>query len=171
LNSIPATTTAEALEMKRAAARGKCSVDVGFWGGVVPGNDGELDALVDAGVRGFKCFLVPSGVDEFPAVDEHDLRRAMPILARRDVPLLVHAELPHLIRSAEASRSSDGEWSARLQPSDYATYLATRPPEAEVEAIRLMIRLAREFGVRTHIVHVAAAEAVEAIEHAKGDSV
>jgi len=171
LNSIPATTTVAALEAKRAAARGQCCVDVGFWGGVVPGNDGDLDALVDAGVRGFKCFLVPSGVDEFPAVDERDLRAALPILARRDVPLLVHAELPHLIRSAKASRSSDGEWSARLQPSDYATYLATRPPEAEVEAIRLMIRLAREFGVRTHIVHVAAAEAVEAIEHAKGDSV
>jgi allantoinase len=171
LNSIPATTTVKALEAKRAAARGKCCVDVGFWGGVVPGNDGELDALVDAGVRGFKCFLAPSGVDEFPAVDEHDLRGAMPILARRDVPLLVHAELPHLIRSANASRSSDGEWSGRLQPSDYATYLATRPPEAEVEAIRLIVRLASEFGARTHIVHVAAAEAVQEIELAKADGV
>src|SRR6188474_3390458 len=98
LNSIPATTTVAALEAKRAAARGRCCVDVGFWGGVVPGNDGDLDALVDAGVRGFKCFLVPSGVDEFPAVDEHDLRRAMPILARRGVPLLVHAELPARLR-------------------------------------------------------------------------
>jgi len=171
LNSIPATTTVKALEAKRAAARGKCCVDVGFWGGVVPGNDGELDALVDAGVRGFKCFLVPSGVDEFPAVDERDLRRAMPILVQRDVPLLVHAELPHLIRSAKASRSSDGEWSARLQPSDYATYLATRPPEAEVEAIRLIVHLATGFGARTHIVHVAAAEAVEEIERAKADGV
>jgi allantoinase len=185
LNSIPATTTVEALEAKRAAARGQCCVDVGFWGGVVPGNDGDLDALVDAGVRGFKCFLVPSGVDEFPAVDEGDLRRALPILARREVPLLVHAELPQLIRLAKghptaqsprggdavASRSSDDEWNARLRPSDYAVYLATRPPEAEVEAIRLMIRLSREFGVRTHIVHVAAAEAVEEVARAKADGV
>src|SRR5437763_3267705 len=97
LNSIPATTTVEAIEEKRRAARGKCHVDVGFWGGVVPGNHRELDALVDAGVRGFKCFLVPSGVDEFPPVSESDLRRAMPTLARRHVPLLVHAESPQII--------------------------------------------------------------------------
>ena len=76
-----------------AAARAQCHVDVGFWGGVVPGNAGELEALVDAGVRGFKCFLVPSGVDEFPAVTEQDLRLALPIVAKRGVPLLVHAEI------------------------------------------------------------------------------
>ena len=161
LNSIPATTSAAALEAKRAAARGQMHVDVGFWGGVVPGNDGELGGLADAGVRGFKCFLVPSGVDEFPCVGEEDLRRALPVLARRDLPLLVHAEAPACIRSADA----------RLQASVYATYLATRPPEAEVEAIRLVVRLAREFGVRVHIVHVAAAEAVAEIEQAKGDGV
>jgi allantoinase len=188
LNSIPATTTAEALEAKRAAARGKCSVDVGFWGGVVPGNDGDLDALVDAGVRGFKCFLVPSGVDEFPAVDERDLRRAMPILARRDVPLLVHAESPALIQAVGAESGARPELVLRQAQDErrrvgpgghvgpplhekYAVYLATRPPAAEVEAIRLMVRLAREFDVRTHIVHVAAAEAVEEIERAKADGV
>ncbi|MBZ5556904.1 MAG: amidohydrolase family protein, partial [Acidobacteriia bacterium] len=81
LNSIPATTTVAALQAKRESARAQCHVDVGFWGGIVPGNSGELDGLVDAGVRGFKCFLVPSGVDEFPAVDEAELRRALPILA------------------------------------------------------------------------------------------
>jgi allantoinase len=175
LNSIPATTTAEALEAKRAAARGKCCVDVGFWGGVVPGNDGELDALVDAGVRGFKCFLVPSGVDEFPAVGERDLRRAMPILARRDVPLLVHAELPEFLREPTHSTHppSLGPVDPELRRASptYSTYLATRPATSEVEAIRLMIRLAREFGVRTHIVHVAAAEAVEEIERAKAGGV
>src|SRR5438477_6767901 len=94
LNSVPATTSVGALVAKRQAAAGKCHVDVGFWGGVVPGNAEELDGLVDAGVRGFKCFLVPSGVDEFRSVTEPDLRRAMPILARRGVPLLVHAESP-----------------------------------------------------------------------------
>src|SRR2546427_9422469 len=94
LNSIPATTTVAALEAKRSPARAKCHVDVAFWGGVVPGNAGELEPLLDAGARGFKCFLVPSGVDEFPAVTEHDLRQVLPILARRGVPLLVHAEDP-----------------------------------------------------------------------------
>jgi allantoinase len=93
LNSIPATTTVGGLYAKVAAARAQCHVDVGFWGGVVPGNAGELEALVDAGVRGFKCFLVPSGVDEFPAVTEQDLRLALPIVAKRGVPLLVHAEI------------------------------------------------------------------------------
>src|SRR2546428_1982739 len=97
LNSVPATTTVEALEEKRRAASGQCQVDVGFWGGLVPGNQGELDALVDAGVRGFKCFLVPSGVDEFPHVDESDLRLARPVLGPRGVPLLVHAESPGVI--------------------------------------------------------------------------
>src|SRR4029453_12582686 len=160
LNSIPATTAGEALEAKRAAARGKCCVDVGFWGGVVPGNDRELDALVDAGVRGFKCFLVPSGVDEFPAVGEHDLRRAMPILARRDVPLLVHAELPEFLREPTHSTYQT-----------YSTYLATRPAAAEVEAIRLIVRLASELGARAHIAQVPAAEAVQEIELAKADGV
>jgi allantoinase len=164
LNSVPATTTVEALEVKRAAGRAACHVDVAFWGGVVPGNAGELDALVDAGVRGFKCFLVPSGVDEFPHVGESDLREAMPILARRGVPLLVHAESPDVITDC-------GLRIADVSRIDYATYLATRPPEAEVEAIRLMIGLAREFGARVHIVHVASAEAADEIARAKADGV
>src|SRR6266566_9691277 len=94
LNSIPATTTAAALEAKRTAARKKCWVNVGFWGGVVPGNAGELQAMHRAGVFGFKCFLVPSGVLEFEHVAEHDLRVAMPKLVELGAPLLVHAELP-----------------------------------------------------------------------------
>ena len=83
LNSIPATTTVASLRAKRDAARGRCHVDVALWGGVVPGNESDLEPLVDAGVRGFKCFLVPSGVDEFEHVDASTLRRAMPIVARR----------------------------------------------------------------------------------------
>jgi allantoinase len=162
LNSVPATTTAAALELKRTAARGQCHVDVAFWGGVVPGNAAHLDELVEAGVRGFKCFLVPSGVDEFPAVDERDLREALPIVSRRRVSLLVHAEAPALIGDAGARR---------LQPSVYATYLATRPPEAEVEAIRMIARLAKEYGARAHIVHVASAEAADEVARAKADGV
>src|SRR5262249_34383260 len=148
LNAIPATTTAAALEAKRTAARGRVHVDVAFWGGVVPGNAPHLDALVDAGVRGFKCFLAPSGVNEFPHVGEAHLREAMPILATRQVPLLVHAEDPKHISDLG------------LGISDYRTYASSRPPSAEAAAIELIVRLAREFGTRVHIVHVASADAV-----------
>ncbi len=158
LNSIPATTTVSALDAKRDAARGRCHVDVGFWGGVVPGNERELEPLIAAGVRGFKCFLVPSGVDEFEAVDERTLRAAMPILARRDVPLLVHAELPAYLRPPSG------------EPQRYRDYEATRPAEAEVRAIEMMARLAGEIGARVHIVHVSSADGVGAIRsaHAAG---
>ncbi len=94
LNSIPATTTLDAFQTKLDEARDKCFVDVGFWGGVVPGNTRELAPMFEAGVVGFKCFLVPSGVDEFQHVSEDDLREAMPELARLDALLIVHAELP-----------------------------------------------------------------------------
>src|SRR5436190_22677705 len=136
LNCIPATTTARALELKRKAANGRCHVDVAFWGGVVPGNAGELDALADAGVRGFKCFLVPSGVDEFPHVSEQDLRIALPILARRGLPLLAHAEAPAALIAPDVG----------ADPADYTTWLASRPPRAEVDAITMLVRLCREFG-------------------------
>jgi allantoinase len=153
LNSVPATTTVSALHAKGEAARAQCHVDVGFWGGVVPGNTAHLARLIDAGVRGFKCFLVPSGVDEFPAVTESDLRQALPILARRRVPLLVHAEDP----------------SGITQPTGpaYGAYLASRPVSSELNAIRLMIRLAEEFQTRVHVVHVSSAEGVEAIAGAR----
>jgi allantoinase len=166
LNSVPATTTVEAFEAKRSAVRGRCHVDVAFWGGVVPGNASALEALVDAGVRGFKCFLVPSGVNEFPPVGERDLREAMPILARRGVPLLVHAESPDVINRFVAADPPVGP-----PASNYSAYLAMRPPQAEVEAIRLMIRLTREFRTHVHIVHVAAAEAVDELAQAQADGV
>jgi allantoinase len=157
LNSIPATTSVEALEHKRAAAASQCHVDVGFWGGVVPGNEADLEPLARAGVLGFKCFLSPSGVAEFEQVSERDLRDAMPILARLDLPLLVHAELPtHLMDPAAGS-----------DPRHYATWLNTRPAIAERAAIDLVLTLAREFGTRVHIVHVTSDEAVAAINAAR----
>jgi allantoinase len=162
LNSIPATTTAAAFQAKRAAARAQCHVDVAFWGGVVPGNADQLEPLIDAGVRGFKCFLVPSGVDEFPPVSEGDLRKALPILARRNVPLLVHAELN------PQSHPPSNPHSATRTPQ-YDAYLATRPVSMELDAIRLMVRLAEEFKTRVHIVHVSSAEGVETIAAAKAD--
>src|SRR6201988_2467384 len=128
LNSIPPTTTLANFETKLATARGDCLVDVGFWGGVVPGNTPELARMLEAGVVGFKCFLVPSGVDEFPHVTEEDLREAMPELTRLGALLIVHAELPGSIRTD----SPDG---------DYQSFLNSRPRAAENDAIELMIIL------------------------------
>jgi allantoinase len=161
LNSIPATSTVAGLRAKREAAAGQCWVDVGFWGGLVPGNNVEIGPLLAAGARGFKCFLVPSGVEEFPHVSEHDLRKALPELAARGAVLLVHAELPGPLEAAGADASID--------PRSYAAYLRSRPPEAEVEAIRLLIRLCREFGARIHIVHLSAAEALPLLREARAN--
>jgi allantoinase len=163
LNSIPATTSVEALAAKRRAAAGKCRVDVGFWGGVVPGNAGELAALWEAGVLGFKAFLVPSGVPEFAAVEEGDLRAAMRELARLGAPLLAHAELPGPIGAAAAVWEGAGP----AQLRQYPRYLASRPQAAEEAAIELLIRLVRETGCRVHIVHLATASALPALAAAR----
>jgi allantoinase len=160
LNSIPATTTAAALEIKRTAAREKCWVNVGFWGGVVPGNAGELKALHRAGVFGFKCFLVPSGVPEFENVTEDDLRASLPILGEMEAPLLVHAELPGPIEEATKRL-------AKADPRKYATWLRSRPAAAEKQAIEMMIALAREFAARVHIVHLSSELSVPLIRRAK----
>src|SRR5207253_351872 len=161
LNSIPATTTLEGLESKLSAARGKLQVDVGFWGGVVPGNTGELARLWDAGVVGFKCFLIHSGVDEFPNVTETDLREAMPELARLGATLIVHAELPGPIEAACCSSSEAGV------ERSYETFLRSRPRAAENEAVSLMIRLSRETGCRIHIVHHSSSDALAILREAK----
>lgn len=162
LNSIPPTTTREGFAVKRDAARGQCAVDVGFWGGVVPGNQRELDGLVADGVRGFKCFLVDSGVEEFGWVGETELLPAMQILAGLSVPLLVHAEVAGPIDAATAEL-------ADADPQRYATYLASRPPAAEEEAIRLVTRLCRDTRARTHIVHHSAASALPLLREARGE--
>jgi len=159
LNSIPATTSAEGFRAKLAAAAGKLNVDTAFWGGVVPGNTSELRPLWEAGVFGFKCFLVPSGVDEFAHVTEKDLRAAMPVLAELEAPLLVHAELPGPIEKAAPG--------SKAAATRYATWLASRPPEAETEAIALVLQLAREFNVHVHIVHLSAAAAVPLLAGAR----
>lgn len=163
LNSIPATTTLDAFRTKLAEAAGKCFIDVGFWGGVVPGNTRELAAMQEAGVVGFKCFLAPSGVDEFAYVTEAHLREAMPELARLDALLIVHAELPGPIDCCSVPNDAAA--------SDYETFLASRPREAENEAVELMIRLSREFGTRVHIVHLSSSDAVGPIREAQASGV
>jgi allantoinase len=161
LNSIPATTTAAAYREKIAAAAGKLWVDVGFWGGVVPGNVGDLRPLWEAGVFGFKCFLVPSGVDEFTHVTEADLRAALPELAALGAPLLAHAELPGPIQAAAARRTESAS------PKQYATWLNLRPCQAENEATTLLLGLSRACNAHIHIVHLSCANAISQLRRAK----
>lgn len=161
LNSIPPTTTVQGLEAKLSAAREQCYVDVGFWGGVIPGNTNELAPLFAAGVVGFKCFLVHSGVDEFPNVTESDLRQAMPVLTKLGAVLIVHAEVPGPIDE----RGTQGA------AKDYETFLNTRPRAAENEAMEMMICLSREYATRIHIVHHSSADALPALRAAKQSDV
>jgi allantoinase len=180
LNSIPPTTTIAGLAEKLAAADGRCFVDVGFWGGVVPGNTAELPALAAAGVVGFKCFLIHSGVDEFPNVTEEDLRKALPVLHRLGALLIVHAEVPGPISRAgipacpaSEGTSENGACSTspdkNVRPTEYATFLASRPRAAEDEAVQLMIRLSREFDTRVHIVHHSSADSLPQLRAAKAE--
>src|SRR5690349_7386163 len=157
LNSIPPTTTVEGLEAKLHAAAGRCHVDVGFWGGVVPGNTAEIEPLARAGVFGFKAFLSPSGVDEFENVSEADLIEAMPVIAKTGLPLLVHAEWPALLREPDH----------RADPRSYSTWLDSRPSTAENAAIEKLIELAARTGARVHIVHLASADALSSIGGAR----
>src|SRR6185295_18703361 len=143
------------LNAKLVAVRDKLHVDAGFWGGVVPGNTSELPKLWDAGVVGFKCFLVHSGVDEFPNVSEGDLRAAMPELARLGALLIVHAELPGPIENACCAPT--GLIQTDPDGRKYQSFLSSRPREAENQAVALIIRLSRETGCRIHIVHHSSA--------------
>ena len=157
LNSIPATTSLEALQVKREAARNKSLINVEFIGGVVPGNADEIIPMARAGVRAFKCFLTPSGVDEFQNVSEADLREAFPFLAETGLPLMVHAEDPEcLVVHRGASRK-------------YSDYLATRPVAAEHRAIETMVRLMEETPTPVHIVHLSSASSLEIIGRAKSE--
>lgn len=160
LNSVPPTTTVAALEAKRDRASTRCYVDVGFWGGAVPGNTAELRALHEAGVFGFKAFLTASGVDEFGHLQADELERDMQELAELDTVLLVHAEDEAVLAVAPAAHGRR-----------YADFLASRPPQAESAAIAAVIDGARRTGVRTHILHLSAAEAVPMITDARAEGV
>jgi allantoinase len=163
LNSVPATTNERALDKKRRAAEGKCRVDVGFLGGVVPGNEKQLKPLWDAGVFAFKCFLVPSGVGEFRHVTTTDLDKAMPVLRELGCTLMAHCELPEFLGIGPGSGSDDGK--------RYATYLSSRPAEAETKAVELLIDLARKHRTRAHVVHVSAHESLALILAARAGEV
>jgi allantoinase len=157
LNSTPVTTSAGALAAKRESAQGKLHVDVGYWGGVVPGNAAEIEGLARGGVLGCKAFLVHSGIDDFPNVSEADLRRAMPRLAEAGLPLLAHAELELPTRAPARDRR------------DYRAWLESRPREWEDRAIELLIRLCRETGCAVHVVHLSSATALPLLARARSE--
>jgi allantoinase len=174
LNCLPETTNVAALELKReAAATGgpngssQCTIDYAFWGGCVDGNQRDLEPLALAGVAGFKSFLIYPGCDGFTAIDKQNLIRAIPHIARTGLPLLVHAELDPSINAAVAHLNATGaDW------TDYATYLASRPDEAELDAIEMLLQLSREAldrgqPFRLHIVHLSTAHALPLIAAAK----
>ncbi|MDT7693650.1 MAG: allantoinase [Pseudonocardiales bacterium] len=153
LNSLPPTVDAAALAVKRKAADGQCSVDVGFWGGAVPGNLADLAPLHEAGVFGFKCFLLPSGVDEFPPLDRAGLAAALAEVAAMGALMIVHAEDPGLVTDAHGRR--------------YADFLASRPRAAEDTAIAGLLELAEQTGARVHVLHLSSADALPMIARAK----
>lgn len=161
LNSIPPTTTLDGFYTKLDSARDKCWTDVAFWGGVVPGNQAEIKPMVNAGVKGFKCFLVHSGVDEFPSVTESDVRLAMEQMQGTDAVFLFHAEV-------EIPQESDN---TSKDPSKYSTFLQSRPEAMENQAIELVIKLCKEYRVPCHIVHLSSASALPMIRKAREEGV
>lgn len=153
LNSLPVTTTVDALRAKVAAAAGQCAVDVAFWGGAVPGNLSDMEGLLDAGVVGFKCFLIDSGIPEFPPLDRDGLRAAMKAVADYGAPVIVHAEDPSQVTAPSGS--------------SYDAFVASRPPVAERRAIETVISAAAFSGARAHVVHLSAGECAALISSAK----
>jgi allantoinase len=160
LNSVPATTTVGALRVKREAAAGQVAVDVAFWGGAVPGNLAELRRMHEAGVVGFKCFLLDSGVPEFPPLDDGGLRAALAELASFDGLLIAHAEDEAVIDAAPEPAGAS-----------YAAFLASRPPAAEETAIGRLVTATRDTGARSHVVHLADGDALPLLRAARASGV
>ena len=160
LNSSPVTVSVKALEEKREASRGKIYVNCGFWGGIVPGNSDEILPLIKAGVLGFKTFLCHSGIDEFPDTSLAELEKSLPVMADHGSPVLVHAEVE--IKNNESAKPYGDEYA-------YRTWLNSRPESWENEAIRSLIALCRKYKVRTHIVHLSSAGALDMIRSAKSE--
>ncbi|QRV75226.1 amidohydrolase family protein [Ceratobasidium sp. AG-Ba] len=157
LNSNPPTTTVANFKTKLDAAKGQCWTDVGFWGGVIPGNADDLQPLVADGVKGFKCFLINSGIEEFPCVNEHDLELAMQRLQGQPTVLLFHAEV-------EGPVNGPGKG----DPTDYDTFLKSRPESFETDAIKLIVKLLKKYPLlKCHIVHLSAHSAIPIIRHAR----
>ena len=158
LNSSPCTTSLENLELKKEAARGKLAMDVGFWGGVIPGNIQELRPMWEAGVFGFKCFLGDSGLDEYPYVDRPTLLAAMKEIASFGGLLIIHAEDASVLDSAPGC---DGR--------SYEAFMNSHPAEAENASVDFVVEAVRQTGCRAHILHLGSAGAVDSIRRAKAE--
>jgi allantoinase len=158
LNSVPPTTTLAGLAAKRAAADSQLAVDVGLWGGAVPGNLDDLEPLWEAGVFGFKCFLSPSGVDEFPPLDPAGFRAALARVADLGALMVVHAEDPGVLDAAPHPPSRA-----------YADFLLSRPDRAETEAVARVVAGARESGARVHVLHLSSARALDLLADARAE--
>jgi len=155
LNSSPVTTTANAFDKKINATKNQLHTNCGFWGGIIPGNENDIEPLIEKGVLGFKAFLVHSGIDEFPNITEADLRKVMPVIAKYSLPLLVHCEL------------TDNHQTPKGHLQSYKNYLLSRPPKWEDDAITLMIHLCEEYSCRVHVVHLSSSGSIEQIAKAK----
>ena len=153
LNNLPVTTTVEAFDLKLDAMKRSSKLDFGLWAGLVPGNLDQLEGLVERGVVGFKAFMCPSGIDEFPACDERTLREGMNRIAELESTLLVHAEAPAKLLAPRGTAAMD--------------FIRSRPPEAEIEAIQELIAFARETRCRTHVVHVSTVPGITLIQEAR----
>ncbi|MER5806980.1 allantoinase AllB [Streptomyces sp. NPDC002033] len=160
LNSLPPTTTVDNLRVKQEVARAKAHVDVGFWGGALPDNVKDLRPLHDAGVYGFKCFLSPSGVDEFPELDQEQLAASLAEITGFGGLMIVHAEDPHHL---EAAPQTPGP--------KYADFLASRPRDAENTAIGNLIAQAKRLNARVHVLHLSSSDALPLIAAAKAEGV
>ncbi|MEU0630866.1 allantoinase AllB [Streptomyces sp. NPDC005989] len=160
LNSLPPTTTVDHLRTKQQVAAPKAHIDTGFWGGAIPSNVKDLRPLYEAGVFGFKCFLSPSGVEEFPELDQEQLARSMAEIAGFGGLLIVHAEDPHHLADAPQHGG----------PA-YADFLASRPRDAENTAIEGLIAHARRLGARVHVLHLSSSDALPMIAAAKREGV
>ncbi|MCX6292502.1 MAG: allantoinase AllB [Bacteroidetes bacterium] len=158
LNSSPVTTNVNSFREKITAANDKLYVNCGFWGGIIPGNEHDIQPLFDAGVLGFKIFLAHSGIDDFPNVSQNDLEKIAPLLSLKNIPLLVHAELesPH-----------EGQLKFKENPKSYRAFLGSRPKSWEDEAIRMMIVLCEKYKLRIHIVHLSSSSSIQQLEAAR----
>ena len=164
LNSLPPTTTLDNLRVKAEAAVGQCWVNVKFWGGVIPGNTPHLREMVAMGVPGFKCFLIHSGVDEFPAVDRDQVVEALTELRDTGAVLLFHAEC-----EVEEDGGAESGAESGADPDLYSTFLSSRPSSMETAAIQLVVDVCRLTGVPCHIVHLSAASALPLIRAARAE--
>ncbi len=156
LNCIPVTTTVDALNQKIVATQNQLWIDCGFYGGLIPDNIQDIEPLADAGVLGFKAFLSPSGIDEFPNILESHLREALPVLSKKGIPVLVHAELENGTAQSEENKT-------------YKSFQDSRPKSWENNAIKLLIQLCKEYNARIHIVHLSSADILSDIAQTRND--